>query len=64
MVAIGQKVEVTISGWASTWKVTQIETCPFGTPLPEGFEDVTDAADQEQGIRVGIQGLLVGRRKA
>ena len=62
MVAIGQEVEVTKGSWTSTWRVEQIETCPFGATLPEGFEDVTDEADQMRGIRVGIKGVLVGKR--
>ena len=64
MVAIGQEVEVTISGWTSIWKVEDAITCPFGTTLPEGFQDVTNAADEKQGIRVGIKGTLSGRKKA
>ena len=62
MVTIGQEIEVTISGWTATWRVTDIETCPFGTKLPDGFQDVTNAADQAQGIRVGIKGVVVGKR--
>ena len=62
MVTINQEVKVTVAGWTSTWKVQQIITCPFGTTLPEGFQDVTDAADEKQGIRVGIKGTLVGAR--
>ena len=59
MVSIGQVVEVKISGWSAMWRVTAIATCPFGTTLQEGFQDVTTPEDQAQGIRVGIKGTVV-----
>ena len=62
MVAINQEIPITIDSWTTTIKVQQIETCPFGATLPEGFHDVTDAADQAQGIRVGVKGIITGSR--